>query len=71
MKIMSVMSSKNRKCHEFEKQEVLSKASLYFILMDVYQRSNDSSDHELLLTKMKLTVCLIQFKYSSILNKTL
>ena len=28
--------------------------------MDVYQRSNDSSDREFLLTKLKFTVCLIQ-----------
>ena len=46
--------------HELKKQEVLSKASLCFILMDVYQRSNDSSDDEFLLTKLKFTVCLIQ-----------
>ena len=30
-----------------------------------------SSDHELLLAKVKFNVCLIQFKSSSILNKTL
>ena len=39
--------------------------------MDVYQRSNHSSDHGLLLAKMDLTVCHIQEKSSSILNKTL
>ena len=57
--------------YEFEKQEVLNKASLHFIVTDVYQRSNDSSDHKLLLAKMKFTVCLIQYKSSNILNKTL
>ena len=38
--------------------------------MDVYQRSNDSSDHEFLLAKLKFTVCLIQYKSSSVLNET-
>ena len=62
MKIMSVMSLK--------KQEVLSKASLCFTLMDVYRRSNDSSDHEFLLAKLKFTVCLIEYNSSSVLNET-
>ena len=39
--------------------------------MNVYQRSNHSSDHGLLLAKMDWTVCQIQEKSSSILNKTL
>ena len=39
--------------------------------MNVYQRSNHSSDHGLLLAEMDLTVCQIQEKSSSILNKTL
>ena len=30
-----------------KKQELLSKASLCVILMDIYQQSNDSSDHDL------------------------
>ena len=30
----------NNECHELKKQGVLSKASLCFILMDVYQRFN-------------------------------
>ena len=47
-------------CPEFKKQEMLSKASLYFVLMEIYQRSNDLSVHELLMAKMKFTVCLIQ-----------
>ena len=49
-------------CHEFKEQEMLSKASLYFVLMEIYQRSNDLSVHELLMAKMKFTVCLIQYK---------
>ena len=61
----------NKECHELKKQEVLSKASLCFILMDVYQRSNDSPDHEFLLAKLKFTVCLIQYNSSSALNETL
>ena len=64
----------NNKCRELKKnkkQEVPSKASLCFILTDVYQRSNDSSDNEFLLTKLKFTVCLIQYKLSSVLNKML
>ena len=61
----------NNQCHELKKQQVLSKASLCFILMDVYQRSNDSSDHEFLLAKLKFTVCLIQYNSSSVLNETL
>ena len=36
--------------------------------MDVYPRSNDSSDHEFLLVKLKYTICLIQYKSSSVLN---
>ena len=60
----------NDECHELKKQKVLSKASLCFILMDVYQRSNDSSDHEFLLAKLKFTVCLIQYNSSSVLNET-
>ena len=39
--------------------------------MDVYQRSNDSSDREFLLTKLKFTVCLIQYNSLSALNETL
>ena len=39
--------------------------------MDVYQRSNDSSDHEFLLAKLKFTVSLIQYNSSSVLNGTL
>ena len=39
--------------------------------MDVYQRSNDSSDHELLLAKRKFTVCLIQYNYSTVFNELL
>ena len=59
----------NNQCHEFKKQVVLSKASLYFITVDVYQRSNDSSDHELWLAKTIFTVSLIQYESLSILNK--
>ena len=62
MKIISDMSSKTGNVKE--------NISLV-ILMDVYQRSNVSSDYELLPAKMKFTVCLIQYKSSSILNKTL
>ena len=54
-----------------KKQEVLSKASLYFILMDVYQRSSDLSDREFLLAKLTFTVFLIQYNSSSVLNETL
>ena len=54
-------------CHELKKQKVSSKASLYFILMDVYQRSDDLSDHEFLLIKVKFTVWLVQYKSSSVL----
>ena len=59
----------NNECHELKKTE--SVKSLCFILMDVYQRSNDSSDHEFLLAKLKFTVCLIQYNSSSVLNETL
>ena len=59
---MNVLSSK---------KEVVSKASLYFILMDVYEQSNVLSDHEFLLAKINFTICLIQYKSSNILNKTL
>ena len=65
---------KNNECRELKKnkkQKVSSKASLCFILTEVYQRSNDSSDNEFLLTKLKFTVCLIQYKLSSVLNKML
>ena len=61
----------NNECHELKTQEVLRKASLCFVLMDVYQLSNDSSDHEFLLGKLKFTVCLIQYSSSSVLNETL
>ena len=47
-----------------EKKKVSSDTSLSFILMDVYQRSNDLSDHEFLLTKLKFTVCVSQCKSS-------
>ena len=52
---MKIMSAK-----ELKKQKVLSKASLCFIMMDVYARSNDTFDHESLLAKLENTVCLIQ-----------
>ena len=58
----------NKECHELKKQELLSKASLCFILMDVYQRSNDLSDHEFLQAKLKFTAYLIQYNSSSVLN---
>ena len=35
--------------------------------MDVNQQSNDLSDHEFLLAKLELTVCLIQYKFLSAL----
>ena len=41
------------------------------MLKDVHQQSNDASDQELLLTKLKFTVSLIQYKSSSVLNETL
>ena len=63
-------SHENNECHELKKEEMLSKASLCFILMDVYQRFNDSSDHVFLLAKMKFTICLIQCNSSSVLNDT-
>ena len=47
-------------CHELKKHEVLSKVSLCFILMDVYQPSSDSSNHEFLLAKLKFTVATLQ-----------
>ena len=53
-----------------KKQKGSSKASACFILSDVYQESSDSSDHELLLTKLNFTVCLIKYKSSSVLNET-
>ena len=68
--ILKATHEKNE-CHELKKQEVLSKASLYFILMDVYQQSNDSFDPEFLLVKLKFTVCLIQYNSLSTLNETL
>ena len=37
--------------------------------MDVYQRSDDLSDHEFLLIKVKFTVCLVQYKSSSVLMR--
>ena len=61
----------NNECHEFKKQEVLSKSSFCFMLMYVYQRSSDSCDHEFLLTKLKCTVCLIQYDSLRVLNETL
>ena len=61
----------NNECHELKKQEMLSKLSLFFILMNVYQRSNDSSDHELLLAKLKFNVCLTQYNSSSVIDETL
>ena len=39
--------------------------------MFVYQRSNDASDDEFLLAKLKYTTYLIQYKSSSVLNETL
>ena len=57
--------------NNIKKQEVLSKASLCFILMDIYQQSNYSSDHEFLLAKLRFTVCLIQCNSSSVFNETL
>ena len=68
--ILKATHEKNE-CHELKKQEVLSKASLYFILMDVYQQPNDSFDSEFLLVKLKFTVCLIQDNSLSTLNETL
>ena len=59
----------NNECHELKKTG--SVTFVCFILMDVYQRSNDSSDHEFLLAKLKFTVCLIQYNSSSVLNETL
>ena len=53
-----------------QKTGSVNNAFLHFIPTDVYQRSIDSFDHELLVAKMKLTVCLTQYKSSSILNKT-
>ena len=53
-----------------KKQNVPSKVSLSLILMDAYPQSNDSSDHESLLTKLRYIDCLIQYKSSSVLNRT-
>ena len=61
----------NNECRELKEQKVLSKASLCFISMDFYQRSNDSSDYEFLLGKLKFTVCPIQYNSSSVLNEAL
>ena len=54
-----------------KKQNVSSKASVCFILTDVYELSNDSSDYEFLRAKLKFDVCLIQYKSASVLNETL
>ena len=59
----------SNECHELKKKKVSSKASLCFMLTDVYLRSNDPSDHEFLLTKLKFFVCLIQYK--CVLNEAL
>ena len=58
MKIISVISWKNRK-------------SLCFILMDVYQQSNDSYDHEFLLAKLKVRQNGKLKHSSSVLSETL
>ena len=71
MLIILKQPHENNECHELKKQDVLSKASLCFILVDVYQWSNDSSDHEFLLAKLKFTVYLIQYNSSRVLNETL
>ena len=52
-------------------QNVSSKVSFSIILTDAYSRSNDSSDHESLLTNLKYIDCLIQYESSSVLNETL
>ena len=72
LKLLILKSAKNE-THENEsdklkKQNVPSKRSLSFILMDAYLWSNDSSDLEFLLVNMKYIDCLIQYKSSSVLN---
>ena len=54
-----------------KKQNVSSKVSFSIILTDAYSPSNDSSDHESLLTNLKYIDCLIQYESSSVLNETL
>ena len=49
---MRIMRVENNESYRLDKQEVSSKASLYFMLMNVYPRSNDSYDHEFLLEKL-------------------
>ena len=72
LKLLISKSAKNE-THENEsdklkRQNVPSKMSLSFILMDAYLWSNDSSDLEFLLVNMKYIDCLIQYKSSSVLN---
>lgn len=52
-------------------ENVPSEAFLCVILMDVYLKSNERSDHEFLLAKLKYPVCLIQWKSSSVFNEKL
>ena len=54
--------------HKLKNQNVSSKASRSYTLMDAYPRSNDSSDHEFLFVKLKYIDCLIQYKSSIIFN---
>ena len=61
---MSLISWKHRICQA-------SKLSIYFILVDAYPQSNELSDNDFLLAKLKHSICLIQYKYLSVLIETL
>ena len=69
--IISKTPHDDNECYQLKKQEVLSKASLCFILMVVYPRSSDLSDHEFLLENLKFIFGLIQYNSSRVLNEAL
>ena len=56
----------NNEPYKLKKQNVPSKVSFYLILMDAHPWTNDSLDHELLLTRLKYINCLIQYKSSCV-----
>ena len=48
-----------------------NKVSTSFTPVDAYPQSNDLSDNEFLLAKVKHSNCLIQYKYLNVLIETL
>ena len=61
-------------CHNLKKQNVSSRVSLFFKLMDIYPRSSSSLDQdwkEFFLARLKYIDCINQYKSSSVLNETL